>query len=134
MHSPPRILLAEDDPHMRSLVVEALRADGYDVVAVENGERLLIALAHKYGNHGVASAFDLVISDIRMPVRSGMEILEQIRFARCATPVILMTAFGDAAARARASSFGALVFDKPFDLDDLRAAVANLLPRNRQPR
>ncbi len=46
-HSPPRILVAEDDPEMRRLVVEALREDGYDVLEARDGGRLLVELARE---------------------------------------------------------------------------------------
>ena len=109
--------------------VEALRKDGYDVVAVNDGGRLLVALAHGFVDHEGVNLADLVVSDVRMPVCTGMQILEQLRAARWHVPVILMTAFGDAATREHARTLGALLFDKPFDLDDLRTAVASLLRR-----
>jgi DNA-binding response OmpR family regulator len=128
VHDPPRILVAEDDDDMRRLVVEALRRDGYDVTALSDGGRLLVTLAHELiGRDGGLA--DLVVSDVRMPVCTGMQILEQLRAANWRIPVILMTAFGGAPARERARTLGALLFDKPFDLDDLRTAVACLLRR-----
>jgi DNA-binding response OmpR family regulator len=129
IHSPPRILLAEDDDAMRNLVAEALRKDGYEVLAVSDGGRLLVSLAHDRvdGDQGFV---DLVVTDVRMPICSGMQILEQVRAARWRMPFILMTAFGDAATREQATNLGALLFDKPFELDDLRTAVASLLRRS----
>jgi DNA-binding response OmpR family regulator len=129
VHEPPRVLVAEDDADMRRLVVEALRRDGYDVTAVSDGGRLLVTIAHELVDKNGAELADLVVSDVRMPVCSGMQILEQLRAARWRVPVILMTAFGDAATREHARTLGALLFDKPFDLDDLRTAVASLLRR-----
>jgi DNA-binding response OmpR family regulator len=128
VHDPPRILLAEDDEAMRNLVAEALRKDGYEVLAVSDGGRLLVSLAQYMDDRGQGFV-DLVVTDVRMPVCSGMQILEQIRAARWRMPFILMTAFGDAATREQATSLGALLFDKPFELDDLRTAVASLLRR-----
>jgi DNA-binding response OmpR family regulator len=128
-HSPPRILLAEDDPDMRALVAQSLRKDGYEVIEVPDGGRLLVSLATTYGHHEEYDAYDLLISDVRMPVCSGLEIVEGLRKAHWKIPVILMTAFGDAQTRARAEAFGAVLFDKPFDVDDLRTAVMNMVPR-----
>jgi len=130
-HDPPRILVAEDDAEMRRLVVEALRRDGYDVVAISDGGRLLVALAHEMAQRSGEDLADLVVSDVRMPICTGIQILEQLRASHWAMPVILMTAFGDTATRERARALGALLFDKPFDLGDLRAAVASLLRRDR---
>ncbi|MGH7293806.1 MAG: response regulator transcription factor [Polyangiaceae bacterium] len=129
VHAPPRVLVAEDDPDMRHLVVEALRKDGYIVSEASDGGRMLVSLAREYDASTGTQAPDLVVSDIRMPVCSGIQILEQLRAARWHVPVILMTAFGDTATRERAQSLGAVLFDKPFDIDDLRTAVANLLRR-----
>ena len=67
-----------------------------------------------------------------MPICTGLQILEALRQAHWHTPVILMTAFGDEATRKRAESLLAVLFDKPFDMDDLRTAVAHLLPRDRR--
>ncbi len=124
---PFRILVAEDDSEMRRIVADALRGDGYDVVELVDGGRLLVDIAARMKAH---ESVDLVVSDIRMPVCTGLQILEVLRLSHWHTPVILMTAFGDEATRKRAASLMAVLFDKPFDLDDLRAAVANLLPSN----
>jgi DNA-binding response OmpR family regulator len=121
--------VAEDDPEMRRLVVEALRADGYDVREAPDGGRLLVALAQEFAGPQRPHLVDLLITDVRMPICTGLQIVEQLRAARWPTPVILMTAFGDARARDRAVALGAVLFDKPFDMDDLRTAVAALLRR-----
>jgi DNA-binding response OmpR family regulator len=129
--SPPRVLVAEDDGDMRRLVVEALRKDGYDVVAVSDGGRLLVHLARDIVDPERSDLPDLIVSDVRMPVCTGIQILEQLRAAHWRMPIILMTAFGDEGTRKHATSLGALLFDKPFDLGDLRKAVARLLGTER---
>jgi CheY-like chemotaxis protein len=127
MHDPPRILVAEDDADMRQLVSETLRKDGYEVNAVADGGRLLVTLAHELAGADEWDVADLLVSDVRMPICTGMQILEQLRTAPWPIPVILMTAFGDAATREHARKLGAVLFDKPFDLEELRGAVASLL-------
>ena len=72
---------------------------------------------------------DLLISDIRMPVCTGIQILEQIRASGWRMPVILMTAFGDDATRNGRAALGALPLDKPFGMDTLRLAAGHLLGR-----
>jgi DNA-binding response OmpR family regulator len=114
-----RIIVADDDHEMRELLATSLRKDGYDVTLAKDGGELLARLA--------CQEFDVVISDIRMPVCNGMNVLEGLRDARWTTPVILMTAFGDAETRARVESNDAVLFDKPFDVDDLRTAIMNLV-------
>ena len=131
LHDPPRVLLAEDDVEMRRLVAEALVDDGYDVIPVADGGRLLVTLARGQIDR---DDVDLVVSDVRMPVCTGLQILEQLRAARWRIPFILMTAFGDSVTRGQARSLGAVLFDKPFDIDDLRTAVACLLRREPPPR
>lgn len=70
---------------------------------------------------------DLFVADIRMPVCSGIEILEAVRRARWKTPFIAITAFADVATRRRLSGLGAVLFEKPFDIMELRAAVRTAL-------
>src|SRR5690349_1099149 len=113
------IILAEDDHEMRDLLATVLRKDGYEVTLAKDGGELLARLAFQ--------EFDVVISDIRMPVCSGMNVLEGLRDARWSVPVILMTAFGDDETRARVESNDAVLFDKPFDVDDLRTAIMHLV-------
>ncbi len=128
---PFRILLAEDDAEMRRIVADALRGDGYDVVELADGGRLLVDIAARFKASEGGESLDLIVSDIRMPICTGLQILAALRDAHWRTPVILMTAFGDDSTRRYAESLSAVLFDKPFDLDDLRTAVANLLPRDR---
>jgi CheY-like chemotaxis protein len=117
-----RIMVAEDDAAMRDLVVEALSQDGYAVSSVADGAALFDQLGELE-----AAPFDLIISDIRMPVCDGLSVVATLRTRQCTTPVILMTAFGDAAARESATRLNAVLLDKPFELDDLRTAVLNML-------
>lgn len=116
---------------MRHVVADTLRDDGYEVVELADGGRLLVDIADRLKAGSGASTVDLIVSDSRMPICTGLQILEVLRQAHWRTPFILMTAFGDAATRRRAESLMAVFFDKPFDLDDLRTAIANLLPRER---
>jgi DNA-binding response OmpR family regulator len=111
---------------MRRLVVDALRKDGYDVSEAPDGGRLLAAITAHYANP--EAEVDLIISDVRMPICSGLEILENLRRTKWDVPIILMTAFGDDETQVRAAAAGAILFDKPFALADLRAVVADLLP------
>jgi DNA-binding response OmpR family regulator len=112
---------------MRRLVVESLRKDGYEVIEEPDGGRLLVRVAAIYSFDRTIDPFDIIVSDIRMPVCSGLDIVQGLRDAHWTTPVILMTAFGDEAIRARTEALGAMLFDKPFQMGALRAAVRNLL-------
>jgi two-component system response regulator (stage 0 sporulation protein F) len=124
---PLRVLLAEDQPEMRSLVRSALVRDGYEVIEAEDGPSVIHALISGLLAEQ-ARAPDLIITDVRMPGFTGLEVLARLRREDWATPVILITAFGDEALHAEAARLGAArVLDKPFELDELRAAVRGLL-------
>jgi DNA-binding response OmpR family regulator len=122
-----RVLVADDDVEMRHLVAESLRKDDYEVVEESDGGRLLVRLASVYSFDPRSYPFDLIVSDIRMPVCSGLEIVKGLREAHWRTPVILMTAFGDDETKERAVRLGALLVDKPFKMDVLRLVVRGLL-------
>jgi CheY-like chemotaxis protein len=126
-----RILVADDDLDMRTLLASALRQDGYDVVEIADGSELFQTV-YSWLRHGNGQGLDAIVSDIRMPAFSGLEVLAEIR-SRCTTvPVILITAFGDEQTHAEARALGAFaVFDKPFDVDDLRTVLLNALPPRR---
>jgi CheY-like chemotaxis protein len=128
-HTPPRVLVAEDDAEMRRLVVEMLRGEGYSVTEAADGGRLLVELSRTIVRGEGADELDLIVSDVRMPICTGLQILEQLRASQWETPVILMTAFGDSATRERARELDALLMDKPFFVNDMRVAVARILHR-----
>lgn len=117
------VLVAEDDDDMRQLVVQALCDEGFRVVSANSGWKLL----EQIGSRMLARdsrRLDLIITDVRMHGVTGLEILAGLRENDWATPVILMTAFGDAELHAEAQRLGAVaVLDKPFELDALRRLV-----------
>ncbi len=117
-----RILVVEDDDETREAVAGALRDLGYDTSVCPDART---ARAHP--------DVDIVVTDIRMPGESGLELCADIAGNRPDLPVILMTAFGDTRAvslglRAGASDFLA----KPFSLSDLGAAVGRALERRKR--
>lgn len=121
--APTTILLAEDDDAFRDLLASALRDDGHVVLEARNGLELLDEIEACVRNPR-RPPIGLIISDVRMPEFSGLDVLCAIHCAAWRTPVILITAFGSPETHAEAEEMGALlVLDKPFDLDVLRAAV-----------
>jgi two-component system, NtrC family, response regulator AtoC len=117
-----RILVVEDDDDTREAVAGALRDLGYDAT-----------MCHDARSARTHSDVDIVVTDIRMPGESGLELCAEIAGNRPDLPVILMTAFGDTRAvslglRAGASDFLA----KPFSLSDLGAAVGRALERRQR--
>ena len=122
----PRILVADDDPDMRGLVASALRQGGYEVIEARTGMEVIDHIAPTVWTR--RDGFKAIVSDVRMPELTGLDLLAALRCTKLDTPVVLMTAFGDEDVRAEARSFGATaVLEKPFDLDELHAAVRNAI-------
>jgi DNA-binding response OmpR family regulator len=123
----PSILLAEDDDELRKLLTWSLHKEGYRVTKCADGIDQLNHL-EGYLFLGETSGFDLIISDIRMPGITGIEILEGLHSHDNFPPMILITAFGDEETHAQADRLGAAaIFDKPFDIEDLLAKVGEIL-------
>ena len=126
--SAPRVLLAEDDQDLRSLLAEQFRLAGFEVVEAADGTAVVECLAESILRADPRASFDLIVSDIRLPGLSALDVLRGARSALATTPVILITAFGDRRTHDRALLLGAsAVFDKPLDIDDLIAAARRLL-------
>ena len=122
---PQRVLLAEDDDAMRTLLAEELRARGYHVMEAANASELQDWLEQAYFHDGAEPPPDLIISDVRMPGGSGLDVLSWLRRFDWRTPVVLITAFGDVETHAEAHRLGAAaMLDKPFEVEDLLQAVA----------
>ncbi len=79
-----KILIAEDDLELRQLFTHVLMKNGYDVTGVDDGQKALDALSSDY--------YDLVISDIMMPVMDGYELVRSLRESSMTTPVMMITA------------------------------------------
>ena len=123
--APALVLVAEDDDELRYLIVRALRRDGHDVLAAADGVSLRAALdaARKYGRDP-----DLIVSDVRMPGMSGLDVVRWLRDQECAIRTVLVSAFADDDMVHAARALGVLhVLSKPFDLDDLRTVVLHLV-------
>jgi two-component system response regulator (stage 0 sporulation protein F) len=123
---PLRVYLAEDDPALRGTIAGLLRKDGHEVVEAEDGIQLMVDLA---ANSRPREDI-LVVTDVRMPMIGGMAILRSLSRAVGRPPVILMSAFATRELRFEAEVLGAIaLFDKPFDLDDLRLVVRRVAER-----
>jgi len=119
-----RILVVEDETKLAAALMEGLRADQYSVQTVQSGEEGFY-LAH-------TESFDLLIFDVMLPGRDGLEIVAALRQKGLATPVLLLTAKDAVEDRVRGLDCGAddyLV--KPFAFPELLARVRALLRRGR---
>ena len=120
------IWIADDDASIRFVLGEALREDGATVREFADAESLLAALE--------GGAPDVAVSDVRMPGASGLKLLDAIKSRGLGLPVIVMSAFTDVASTAAAYRNGAFDYlPKPFDLDQVRAAVERALAQSRPP-
>jgi DNA-binding response OmpR family regulator len=117
-----RILFAEDEEAIRHLVARALRQDGHEVMMAKDGAEALDVLAR------VPGAFELLLTDIRMPVMDGIALALAATRDHPALTILLMTGYADQ--RERAHGLDAIIHDvvaKPFTLATIRAAVADAL-------
>lgn len=117
-----KILIAEDDPSLRDLLAESFREQGEEVVEVGNG----IEAVQRLETH----IFDLIISELRLPDKSGIDVLRVAKSSNDLTPVIVLTGDADVDAAVEALKVGAydyLLKRKPFNLDELHIQAAKAL-------
>jgi len=117
-----RILIADDEEGTRTLVARALKQDGHEVMTACDGAEALEVLAREQG------AFELLLTDIRMPVMDGIALALAVARDHPAVTILLMTGYADQ--RERAHGLDALIHDvisKPFTLPQIRAAVNDAL-------
>jgi len=125
MNVAERLLVVDDDQSMRAALYESLSSCGYEVETAENGSDALGKFRE--------GQFAVVVTDMRMPMMSGMDVLRGIKKLSPQTPVILITAYGTVNTAVEAMKEGAAEFImKPFSLDDLEFAVKNVLATSAQ--
>ncbi len=111
-----KILIVDDEALMRSFLVEALKRKGFEACAVEGGEKALNLLQ--------TQSFDLVITDMKMPGLTGMDILKYVKEISPRTLVIVVTAFGTIENAVEAMKSGAFHYlIKPFSLESLMTNI-----------
>jgi CheY-like chemotaxis protein len=123
-----RVLVAESDADTRALIAELLLGEGREVVEVASGEELLLqVLTERTASTWPKEAFDVIVTEQRMPRGNGLDVIERLRRAGCATPALLITAFVDDHLRGRAEDLETMVMVKPFPLPAFLTAVSVLL-------
>jgi two-component system, cell cycle response regulator CpdR len=115
-----RILLTEDDESVRAFVSRALELDGHQVVTACDGLEALERLKERDGG------FDLLVSDVKMPVMDGIALAHKAAGAWPGLPILLITGYAEQ--RERAEDLSQVIRDvltKPFTLQEIRAAVSD---------
>jgi DNA-binding NtrC family response regulator len=114
------ILIVEDDAEMASLLKDYLKEDGYDICSAGNGSEALAVASKK--------AFDLIITDIRMPGLTGLDILPGFRKLHPAVPIIAITAFGSREICQKSLKRGATAYlEKPICLNQLGRLIQEMI-------
>ena len=112
----PRILIVDDEPSMREMLRIVLRRDGYDVTVAANGTQAIDILKRE--------RVDLLLSDIRMPDLSGVDVLRTAKDVNRDLIAFMMTAFASTDTAVEAMRLGAAdYFTKPFSMDEMRLKV-----------
>jgi CheY-like chemotaxis protein len=117
-----RILIAEDEEVIRSVVARALAQDGHAVVTASDGAEALEVLARERGG------FELLLTDIRMPIMDGIALALAAARDYPHVAILLMTGFADQ--RERASGLDSLIHEvitKPFSVADIRRVVKDAI-------
>jgi DNA-binding NtrC family response regulator len=121
---PPKILLIEDDGSTASALQNVLEAEGYAVVISERGDAGLAEAERE--------AYDLVITDLKLPGLNGLELVSRLHASRPRLPIVLMTAHGTTETAIEAMKLGACEYlVKPFEVDELLDLVAKVVEGSR---
>jgi DNA-binding response OmpR family regulator len=123
---PPRILLVDDDQELTSMLGEYLGREGFEVFTSHDGGEALERLTQPRGD----SSLDLVVLDVMLPGRSGLDVLRALRTSDSAPPVLMLTARGDDVDRIVGLELGADDYlPKPFNPRELVARIRAVLRR-----
>ena len=115
-----RILVVDDDSSLRNMMSIVLKKEGFDVTCVENARVALTTLKDE--------SFELIISDIKMPDISGIDLLRKVKSLNPEMPVVMITAYGSTHDAVEAMKLGAENYiTKPFNLDELKIIIDKIL-------
>jgi len=119
-----RILIVDDEPSMREMLRIVLRRDGYDVLLATSGREAIDQLRQ--------NNFDLLLSDIKMPDVSGVDVLRTAKEINRDVVAFMMTAYASTSTAVEAMRLGAVdYFTKPFSMDELRLKIRQHLESHR---
>lgn len=113
------ILVIDDSPIMRGMLTDVLTDDGYTVESAENGELGV--------EKALAAEYDVIISDVHMPRKNGLETVRDIIAEKPHSKIILTDSFPDKLAAAATREGAAGCLQKPFDVNELRTMIHGLI-------
>ncbi len=117
-----RLLVVDDEPAQRTVLAGFLAKRGYEVLTAGSAAEAM--------RHAASQVVDLVLTDLRMPDQTGLDLLEHLRRLNPEVPVVVMTAFGTVETAVQAMKRGAADYlTKPVDLDELEVLVVRTLER-----
>ncbi len=119
-----KILVVDDEKSMREILQIFLKNEGYSVSVADNGQSAIEAVKK--------DIFDLIITDMKMPKVSGLDLLKSVKKITPDTVVVIITAFGTTESAVEAMKLGAYDYiQKPFQMDNIRLVVKNALEKQR---
>ncbi len=125
----PYVLLVDDEPDNIDILQQVLGDLDATTKTASSGEQALSVLSHLSGPHGFPG---VVVSDMKMPVMDGLDLLQRTRAIDSELPLIVVTAYGDVKSAVKAMQGGAYDFiERPYDLDRLQEKVARALESRR---
>lgn len=123
MAKAPSILVVDDDPEMRALLLDVLRNEGYEVAEAKDGTEAVLAIR--------ARPFDVILMDKNMPGPSGLDLIPGFRRVCPRSQIIMMTAYGDVPSFMEAVEKGAVEYlFKPFRMEEMKTAISRALGRD----
>lgn len=118
----PRVVIAEDDDEMRNVLCELVSGLGVDVASASSGGDLVMLLTDDL-------PVDLLITDVRMPWMTGLQVALSARNSGISVPIIIVTAFPDDTLRDQVEHLGsAILLAKPFRPEEFLSLVRERLP------
>ena len=119
------ILVVDDEENAREGLSKILTKEGYRVDTAANGKEAVDSLKHH--------SYDLVITDMRMPLMDGFEVLREIKKMKESIGVIMITAYGEVESYLEAMNMGAFEYiNKPVRVNELKRVIAKMLEAGRK--
>lgn len=119
------ILVVDDEEHAREGLSKILTREGYGVETAANGKEAIDVIKRQ--------SFDLVITDMRMPLMDGFEVLREIKKMDDSVGVIMITAYGEVESYLEAMNLGAFEYiNKPVRVNELKRVITKVLEERRK--